>query len=44
MKITDQLVSDQKNSCTDNFCIVFISRWKKIAEKELKKYGQSCKE
>ena len=31
-----------KNSCINDRHIDFISRWKKIAEKEQKEYGQSC--
>ena len=33
-----------KNSCINDRFIVFISRWKKIADKVQKKNEQSCKE
>ena len=33
-----------KNSCINDPYIVFISRWKKVADKAPKEYEQSCKE
>ena len=33
-----------KNSCINDPYIVFISRWKKVADKKPKEYEQSCKQ